>query len=266
MKYARKSAPARKYPKRRYNGARKKSSKPSKSFVKKVQKIIHKDTETKQAYHQQALTTFNSTISSDTEILKVIPSITNGANGNERVGEEIRAQKITVKGHMVLAIPTFNVSSNTRIAVRMFMVAPKYAQNYALGVYVGTSWLQTLLRKGGATTAFTGIVSDLYAPVNTEAITCYYDKTFYLSVSNWNQATAVGGTTQDVRQTIKFFSKTFNLRNKLLRYDDTLDPLSPMNFNPCILFGYVHLDGSSPDVLTTAVSMAYDSTLFFEDA
>ena len=37
-----------------------------------------------------------------------------------------------------------------------------------------------IVKKGGTQTAFTGVVSDLYAPINNDAITTYYDKLIYI--------------------------------------------------------------------------------------
>lgn len=72
---------------------------------------------------------------------------------------------------------------------------------------------------------------------------------------------------QEVYHATKFFSKTFKLRNKSLKYQSSYESnLQPVNWSPVILVGYVHLDGSAPDVATTQMTMSFDSIFTYEDA
>jgi len=243
----------------RRRGARR-ASRPSKSFVKKVQQIIHKDVETKQAFTNQSNVYYNSGINSTGDIVAVLPAISQGTGDNARIGDQLRGQSISFKGALQLISPT-SVLSNCRVAVRMMVVQPKSLSDTGV-VIANPSWLTYLLKKGGTTTAFTGILSDLWAPINVDAITKYYDKVVYLN-SAYNP---VNGQST-LGNSIKFFKHTFKLRNKLLRYDSSVSSnIYPTNYAPVVLIGYVHMDGSSPDVLTTAVSMSFDSIFNYEDA
>ena len=112
---------------------------------------------------------------------------------------------------------------------------------------------------------FTGLISDLYSPINTDCCTKYYDKVFYV------QNPLAGATPQQIiclcLTRLASFSKTINLKNKLLKYDVDIDSgLTPVNFNPTLLIGYSYLDASSPDSVTTQISMSWFSTLDYEDA
>lgn len=237
-----------------------KSTKPSKSFVKKVQSIIHKDVETKTAFNTQSNVYYNSGITAAADIVSVLPGIANGTADYQRIGDQLRGQTMSLKGALQLVSPT-SVLSNCRVAVRMFVVQPKmFGDNYT--VYGNPSWLNILLKKGGTTVGFTGILSDLWAPVNTDAVTKYYDKVFYLN-SAYNP---VNGQST-LGNSVKFFKHTFKLRNKLLKYDSSVSGgIYPTNYAPQVILGYVHMDGTGPDVLTTAVSMSFDSILNYEDA
>lgn len=273
MKYARRPhyRRARKYIRRRRTT--RKAAKPSRSFVKKVQKIIHKDAETKQAYTSlgDSLINFNSTINSANDMQLILPQIGQGSADNQRIGDEIRAQRLSVKGFINLAVDlTENTLPNRRVAVRMMVVSPKRFPNIDDAYTNWNSWYTSLLKKGGTQVAFTGLLSDLYAPINTDEITKYYDRVFYLSQDYWK--TNVGTTTvssqsmMNISKTIKFFKFTMKLRNKKLRYDAGVSSnLRPTNFGPFLLLGYVHLDGSSPDVVTTQVGLSYDAILDYED-
>ena len=65
------------------------------------------------------------------------------------------------------------------------------------------------------------------------------------------------------------FQRTFKFRGsgKKLRYDpDFTASTLPTNYCPVMLLGYTHMDGSAPDVTTTAIQMNYTSTLNYKDA
>ena len=66
---------------------KKKVRKPSKALVKTIQKVVHGDEETKQAYHQQNLLPFDGTPVTANDLLRILPNISNGINDNERIGE-----------------------------------------------------------------------------------------------------------------------------------------------------------------------------------
>jgi len=237
----------------------------SKAFTKAVQKIVHKDVETKQAYTAIASTGFNSGISGSGDNFRVMPNINQGTADNSRIGDQIRAQSITLKGALVYnpSLGSYGAYANARLAVRVMVVQPKNLTDYASVDGAAASWQNILLKKGGTTSPFTGVLNDLWAPINSDAITKYYDKVFYLQGTY--QATAVGSS--QLLGSTKFFRHTFKLRNKLLRYDTNIGSgLIPTNYAPTLIIGYAHMDGSSPDVASTAISVSYDSIVNYEDA
>lgn len=249
-------------PKRKRRNVRKAGGYKSKSFAKAVQRIVHKDVESKSAYNQQYSINFNSGINSSGDALQILPNIAQGTADNARIGDQVRAQKLRVKGFVTSNL-TYQSYSNCRLGIRVMIVQPKMYQDYATIIAQAAVWMGTLLKKGGTTTGFTGIVPDLMADINTDAITKYYDKVFYVNTPY--VATSVGDLA--TYNSVKFFSKTLNLRNKLLRYDSSINSgLTPVGYNPVMLVGYVHLDGSSPDTITTQVTMSCDSYLDYEDA
>ena len=58
-----------------------------------------------------------------------------------------------------------------------------------------------IVKKKGTQTAFTGVVSDLYAPINNDAITTYYDKLIY--IQNPYIATNIGEV-GDLKRLVNF--------------------------------------------------------------
>jgi len=246
---------------RRY-GRKRAVKKLSKPMTKAIQKIIHKDVETKSAFTSTTAVAFNSGINSSGDIQIIIPDIQNSTYDNGRIGDQIRAQRLRVKGILTSNL-TYTTNSQCRLGVRVFIVQPKMYSNYDAINVNATTWMGALLKKGLSTTGFTGVINDLQADVNTDAITVMYDKVFYVNTPY--MATSVGE--QSTYNSVKFINKTFNLRNKLLKYDTAFNSAkTPTNFNPVLLVGYVHLDGSGPDTVSTQVSFTTDTYLDYEDA
>lgn len=234
----------------------------SKAFSKAVQKLIHKDAETKQCFTSVNNTNFNSGINSSGDCQQLIANIAQNAYDNGRIGDQIRAQSIVIKGAINTNL-TYQSYSNCRLGVRLMIIQPKsYSSLGAIQANVAT-WSATLLKKGGSTTAFTGTMSDLWAPINTDAITKYYDKVFYVNTPY--VATSVGDLS--TYNSVKFFSKTLKLRNKLIKFDSSIDSgLTPTNYNPIMVLGYCHLDGSAGDTVTTQIFLSFDAVMNYEDA
>lgn len=262
LKYRPRARAAKRAPRRYARKRVTKAKKLSKPMVKAIQKIIHKDVESKSAYAQQYNTSFNSGINSAGDAIQLLPNITQGTTDNARIGDQIRAQRLRLKGFVTTNL-TYQSYSNCRLGVRIMIVQPKMYKDLSTILTNATTWMATLLKKGGTTAGFTGIVPDLMADINTDTITTYYDKVFYVNTPY--VATSVGDLA--TYNSVKFFSKSLNLRNKLLRYDSNVNGgLTPVDYNPVMLVGYVHLDGSSPDTITTQIAMSCDSYLDYEDA
>ena len=242
----------------------KRVSKPrTKNLVKLIQKVIHKDVETKIQSVNQALTAYNSGINVGADATKLIPTIVQGTDDGQRVGDTILGQHLNCRGHMILDLPGNNATTNCRIAVRMMVVQPKRYQNDSDCTTYYANWMPYLLQNGANSQAFTGIIQDLYLPINTNAITKYYDKITYLSVPINQVSSAIGIDTADVRRTVKFFNINVPCK-KVLKYQDGNN--TPINYSPMLIMGYVHLDGSAPDTVSAVVSMAYTTVIKYEDA
>ena len=238
---------------------RKRVVKPSKSLVKVIQSVVHRDAETKSAYHQQNLVAFDNDIDA-VDIYRIVPNIIQGVDDNQRIGSKVKSMVLTVKGHLILS--ALLAPGYTKVAVRLMILQPKQCQNYTTitGTTFGTGWTNTLMEKGGVSVAFTGSISDLYANVDKDSSTVYYDKIHYISTPQLLTATGVA----DTRQTISFFTMNLKL-NKSLVYNDSLDGVQPQNCSPVLLAGYTYLDGTAAGALAN-VSIAYNSYLTYQDS
>lgn len=243
-----------------------------------VQKELNKDVEDKMAYFNpgDSLISFNSGISSASDMLQIIPNISNGNTDNSRIGDQLTAKRLKISGHIRLypKTQTGTVSNEPKLSnvvCRLMVLSVKSNPSYPSAT-LQPGILSSLLKKGGTTTAFTGVLSDIHAPINTDIFTCHYDTNFYLSQDYVFVPSSTGGTytnsavAVDVKDSIRFFNINLKVKNKVLKYDSVNGGILPTNYGAFMVLGYSYLDGSSPDSLNTQVGMQYISTLNFEDA
>lgn len=244
----------------------KKGYKPYKKNIKLLKTIkqeINKNIETKQAYKSVINVYYNSAIDSQADLTSVIPNINYGYNVANRVGSQLKPMSLKIQGHL-LGILTQNTYSASRIGVRMMIVTPKGYIGYDPAYNSATTWLSTLLRRGASTVGFTGLVADFYSPINTDAITCHYDRKFYI------QSPYVPGTNSGDNTTTgstKFFNINIPVKSKMFKYDSSVGSgLTPTNYNPWLIIGYCHLDASNPDTVTTQIQLNCGINLTYQDA
>jgi len=242
---------------------RKKISKKKRNnnLVKTIQSIIHKDAETKQSFTSIANTGYSGQINSATNVTFCLPNVGVGTSESERIGDHIRAQSLKVEGWITQSLSATYINAS-RIVCRVFIVQPKLYTNRDEIISNAPAWTAALLKRGSVETPFTGAIQDLTAPVNTDMITCYFDKLYSVSVPAL--VTASGAV--DTAYSTKYFSKTFNLKNKLLKYNSSYaGGISPTNWSPVILMGYCFVNGSVATPETASVSMSFTSLLKYED-
>lgn len=240
-------------------------------FKKKVLSVIKAQTETKQAFHSITSQAIRNQISTSSDMNVVIPAITQGTGDNNRIGDQVTLQRLSVKGYLRLPVDnTANSAYNRRIALRMMLVKPKRYNSKDDIVNNATTWMPSLLKKGGTTVGFTGAINDLWAPINSDAITKYYDKVIYLKqdalvTSGGAAATQVIPVSYSAEGTLRFFSITKKF-NKILKYDANIDSGTyPINNNMVLVIGLVYLNGDAPTG-TTQAYLSFDTVMDFEDA
>lgn len=268
------------YPRNRRNVKSKRKVTKSKSvrkpkgvFKKKVQAVIRSMAEDKTAYtslDESTLVTFNSAINNTAEILQIVPNIAEGSAENQRIGDRIKPTSLTISGYIRFnPVLTGNINPATpgvcQVGVRLFIVSLKSKSNLT-EVQASAAPLNQLLKKGGTNVGFTGLISDLQAPVNTDLWTLHHSKVFYLSQSYNNYATQVGYWETDISNQIRFFKHSLKVKSKTFNYDDgTSSSLQPTNYAPVMLLGYSYLNGQTPDAVAANCGLFYNSILTYED-
>lgn len=241
------------------------------NFKKKVLKVIRSQAETKQAFHSVISQPIRNQCATSSDMNTLIPGISQGTGDNNRIGDQITLTKMSIKGYLRLPYDqTLNSAYNRRIALRVMIVKPKRYNSLADIQTSAANWLPSLLKKGGTTVGFTGAINDLWAPINSDAITKYYDKVMYLRqdalvTAGGAAATQVTPVAYTSEGSVRFFNITKKM-NKVLKYDSNIDVgLQPTNFNFVMLVGLVYLNGDAPTG-TTQAYLSFDSILDYEDA
>lgn len=260
-----------------YKRRARRNVKPSKTLTKMVNSIIHKNAETKQASYNFPITQFNSGVNSAGDILRVIPIISQGATENQRIGDTLLGQKLSIKGHFFInlvpntssttSLPTA-VPANARLMIRAFICSVKKYNNYDDAVSNAAAWTPNFLKNGNTSQALDGSIESMYLPVNTDVITVHKEIKKYISMPVLT-STSVGvpvnvlvAQSFNPSGSVKFFNGGVRCK-KVMKYDDS--SFSPQNFAPFMVISYAHLDGSAPDVLTTVITGTYVSVFNYED-
>ena len=251
------------------------SAKPDRNFVKKVKAIIAKDVETKEASIEVNNKLYNGIVNNVIDITSVMPNISQGTDDGERIGKEIRAQKISFKGHFYInATPNSNggvnvptaIPANCRLLVRAFVFSVKRFGSFA-DASATTAWMTSFLKNGSGTQALDGTVKSMYLPVNTDVITVHKEFLEEVNIPAiiGQTATAIGFSNVAVsfEKTLKFMMADFYIKKRVV-YDDI--SFQPQNFAPLFCLSYAHIDDSTADLIETRINASYVSTLSYEDA
>jgi len=190
------NAKKKQYKKRKVNKSKDKTL--SKVIKKEVKSAMSAQSESKQAFHSVGSPTpvyFNSGINSTSDYYRIMPNISKSVDESGRIGDQIRAQTLTVRGYVrltpILSLGYINTTSLPSLMCRLFVLSLKNKSNWS-DVITSASPLNNLLRKGSTTSAYTGVINDIYAPVNREIFTVHHDKVFYLNQNMLYQPAGAG--------------------------------------------------------------------------
>jgi len=238
---------------------RKQSSKPSKTFVKKVQRIIHKDTETKVVVYSSNATAFNQQINSTGDALRLMPQISNGTAENQKIGNVIRLQSLNIRGVLTFAYQAAAV--NSRIGVRLLVLkAKRFTDWNQSATDLATNYTRLL---EGSAAGFTGLVADFNTPINRDYFSVVKDMRMYISQSVNTAATAVADTVN----TTKFINFNVPYSRRNIIFDQDFSATEAVNYPYFMCLGYCKLDGSAADLpATTYLTLQYTATAKYEDA
>lgn len=252
-----------------YNSNRRTAAVVPPNLRRYVQKAIKKTQEKKSVTLDTQIVAFNSAITSQGDVIPLVPPIAQGYGDGDRIGDQVKGVSIDLNGHIEAAIGTnkYLLSGECRLAVRVFVLENKGVSNssYLQGDY--TAITQNLLKKGNQVGPFAGDVQSLYLPVNQEVCKVHYDKVHLITVPFQRNAATLNvtpvNTSVDLSKSIKMLKIKIPC-NKMLQFNNSNSNV-PVNFAPYLMIGYAFLDGTVPDVLTTSMQAQFIATLNYTD-
>jgi len=241
-------------------------SKPMATAVKKIAKsVVSRQAETKFISLRQDLG-FNSTITGPAECYALMPSITQGTDDYQRIGDRISGRTLYIKGHInynAAFLDTVGVNNYVPPStVRVMILSQKNIKsNNQLGLVDTANLLKDNVATG-AGRSYSGSMTDNLAPINKDLFKVHLDKKIKMNCV-YQQSDGTGSSGW-VGQKTAYFRCAIKLP-KTLFYDTTNGDV-PNNFAPFFCLGGVCDDGSSPFTLQTPYRVTFLSTAYFDDA
>lgn len=253
-KYTRTGKHRSKYSSRRF--AKATISKPLKNAI---QAMISKDAETKITMFSSNYTNYNQQINS-AEALRLLPDITNGTGGNQKLGNKIKLQKLRFRGVVSFQLPQASIP-NCRIGIRFIIMRLKKFDDWnASNADLATNYVKLL---EGTNTGIDGTIAAHNTPLNLDYCTKVMDKRMYMSFSNTSGTAIIG----DIQQATKFLNFSIPHSRRILNYDENNSSNQPVDYPYFALISYCKLDGSAADLPATAyLGLQYTVKAEFEDA
>jgi len=232
-------------------------------LTKYIKKVIASEQETKYlARDTLNEVSFNSAVTSTSELYTCVPAMGVGTNSSERIGQTVKPRSCHIRGTIGLTSDQLTAD----IMVYMYVFTSNKFKNYP--TLVSNFSVNDMLDTGlSSTTNPTGFALVATYPPEKESIRLLNKKTFHLQKgygfqnSGGATDTGAGGGAPTMRH--------FNIKIKCpatLKYDDSVAPSHATNFAPVVCFGYYHTDGTSPDVVNRAITINMRSELYYDDA
>lgn len=239
----------------------------SKRTAKRIARaVVNRIAETKMVTHTISSTLFNSGISVAGDILKVIPTVSQGTASYERTGNKVVPKRVIMTG-VVSASPN-NEAIVPPLEVTMFVLRCKYKQTFT---DVGVNDLN-FLQDASSSVQYDGSLARTMLPIDHARFEVVKRKRIKLQApsSQWAQVNPANtsavispapGVPYAARYRCVFKPKM------ALKYNED-DPLgtNPNNVAYFCCFGYSYLQGFAADTLTTRLQvLGYRTMMYYTD-
>ena len=244
----------------------------SKAVKHEINRSVEKRIETKVCSSNSSLLDHNSGVS-QSDLYRVIPSMAQGVSEGQRVGNEVLCKRLCVQGLAnIIWTNTTAMQARSRVGVRVVVFSVKGYANGSAAIADSARWINAFLRDGTNVRPLDGTIRSHFLPHNSDIITMHAQRRFtltspFLSINSLDSPTANAGIQAN---STKFWKMNIKCKNKKLLFT-AANPgggpgTIPTNWGPLYAFSYCKLDGSSPDVITTACQSQTSAQLYFKDA
>lgn len=231
-----------------------------------VKRIIAHGRENKMCSHVVENGVYHNSLITNADVYPLMPSITQGAAENQRIGDKIRAKGLYLHVNVSL-LSTFAFNSSSPLRVRFFIVqhkSIKQTQLLSAALPPFNVWLKQNDDAGPALVGYDGTPETHILPINRDIFNVYKDITFQLAPDNQQSIANDGSPLYQANRQFKLKIPC----PKTLQYDNQATGVSlPVNFAPFMSLGYCYPDNSvPPDSQRTKVVVTSRSFLYYEDA
>lgn len=229
-----------------------------------VRRIANRGTEVKHVGQNVVDARFNSTISSASECYRILPDVTEGVAGHQRIGDKIRPKYLVVKGKLMYDVGIAGTEippSTCRLLIltqkdikASNMVAAEADVDHLLKDNIGTDVAR----------AYSGTNFDNLAPINKDLFTVHMDRKIKMRAQFER---ALGTPTDPILgyATQRAYYWTARIRcPSTLTFDDG-NINTPNNFAPFFCMGSVTDDNSGPWTANTPYRVTVQSELYYTD-
>lgn len=229
-----------------------------------VRRIANRGTEVKHVGQNVVNAAFNSTISAASEAYPIMPDVTEGTDGHQRIGDKVRPKYLIVKGKLMYdqEVQGTYIPPST---VRLLILSQKNVKT-TLQVKAGAVDVDHLLKDNIGTDVARAYMStpfDNLAPINKDLFTVHMDRKVKMRAQIEKQLgdnnTVLGYATQ---RTVTFTAKIRCPAS--LTFDDG-NINTPNNFAPFFCMGGVNDDNTTAWTVNTPYRVVIQSELYFTD-
>jgi len=205
------------------------------------------------------------------DIIQVIPDVSQGDRRSDRIGTDIRASSLTIKGQWTIPADEFPLLGNADradISLRMFVVSCKafcslsqVRSNWTGGVVLRDQFFKAQ----AVPSAITGTYRDMVTPVNHELFTVHHDRRFNFRRGLCVPATYVPPSTEGQAHMPAIhsdFTIRLKVKNKKLMYNEPSDP-EPSNWAPFLVSCWCYNNGAAPSNTGVPYLEAWDQMYFY---
>lgn len=265
MKYGAKSKAAK-----RRAATRKLPSRTRRAVRQVVKETLQGQAETKWVSLADDIS-FNSTITSPGECYPLCPTVPQGVDDFQRLGDSIHAKYLIVRGKVQFNDNFLDVATTQFIPPQTVRVMILSQKNIKVSADVSSRVDVAHLLKDnvntGAARPYSSSEYDNLAPINSDLFTVHMDKKMKWNWINHQIQAASPATSINTHQVGNDRTRYFYLKIKLdktLKFDDG-NGNYPNSFAPFLCVGAVSDDGSGGYSLTTPWKVTLLSTLYFTD-
>lgn len=200
----------------------------------------------------------------------LLPNTNQGPQANERIGTQIKAHSLFIRGCVTIPAddnPALVNGDRADIQLRLMVLSSKTysAQDGLTDNWItGTNEYEKIFKVNSIAEAPNGRLADMWKEVNTECFTTHYDKVFRLQrgIGYFPDVTSTSGAAH-MPAVNKGFRINVKCKNKRIKYFDS-STNEASNFCPFMIATWAYTNGSPPSTSAVPYYESYNVFKFYD--